>query len=307
MTKLDPTALARAIFTDIYVGADPAAIDTYFAPNVVDHGPVVGSGTAIAALHTQFRLFYAAFPDCRVTLEDLIAEGDQIAFRLTLRGIHRGRYLGVPATGRHVRWVEIHWLRVVDGQVVEQWLERDALGLLEEFGVLPAPTTPGTLPGRAGEIRGPLHAARRSRPRPTENKAIIRRWLEEAWNAGNLAVYQELIHPHAARHDHRQHLGYGAQPAERARMVATIRAAIPDIQITIADQIAAGDKVVTRWTLTGTHQAPLLGVPPTGQHGTVTGIDISQVAGGQVVEDWSEWDRFGFLRQLGLLGAGPAG
>jgi steroid delta-isomerase-like uncharacterized protein len=109
------------------------------------------------------------------------------------------------------------------------------------------------------------------------------------------------MHPHAARHDHRHHLGYGAHPSERQRMVATIRAAIPDIHITIEDQIAEGDRVATRWTLTGTHQGTLMGVPATGKQGTVTGLDISHLANGQVVEDWSEWDRLGFLRQLGLM------
>ena len=190
---------------------------------------------------------------------------------------------------------------MADGQVVERWREWDAMGLLEQLGVLPAPATPPTLPGRAGEVKGHLQADPSSPPAaPADNKALIRRWLEEAWNAGNLDVYNELIHPHAARHDHRHHLGYGARPAERQRMVATIRAAIPDIHITIEDQIAEGDKVATRWTLTGTHQAPLLGVPPSGKQGAVTGLDISQIANGRLVEDWSEWDRLGFLRQLGL-------
>src|SRR5204863_1666094 len=114
----------------------------------------------------------------------------------------------------------------------------------------PAPPTPYVLPGRRGEIKGHLHADSGGRQTsPDENKAIIRRWLEEAWNVGNLDVYNELIHPHAPRHDHREHLGFGSHPSDRARMVATIRAGIPDIRITIEDQIAEGDKVATRWTL----------------------------------------------------------
>jgi steroid delta-isomerase-like uncharacterized protein len=275
---------------------------------VVDHDPVAAGDSGIAAVHTHFRLFYTAFPHSRLTLDDLVAEGDQVAVRLKMRGLHGGTYLGVPATGKHVHWTENQWLRVAGGQVVERWREWDAMGLLEQLGVLPAPATPATLPGRAGEIRGHLQAAPGGPAiTPGDNKALIRRWLEEAWNAGNLDVYNELIHPEAARHDHRQHLGYGAHPSERQRMVATIRAAIPDIHIAIEDQLAEGDKVATRWTLTGTHQAPLLGVPATGKQGAVTGIDISQIANGQLVEDWSEWDRLGFLRQLGLIPSGAAG
>ena len=91
------------------------------------------------------------------------------------------------------------------------------------------------------------------------------------------------------------------------QFVQIYRGAFPDVRITINDQIAEGDKVVTRWTATGTHKGQLMGIAPTNKHATVTGVDIDRYQDGKVVEAWASYDMFGMLQQLGVVPALAAG
>lgn len=79
------------------------------------------------------------------------------------------------------------------------------------------------------------------------------------------------------------------------------RAAFPDVQSTIEDTIAEGDKVVTRWTARGTHRGALMGIPPTGKELTVTGMGILRIEGGRIMEAWGIFDQFGMLQQIGVI------
>jgi steroid delta-isomerase-like uncharacterized protein len=81
------------------------------------------------------------------------------------------------------------------------------------------------------------------------------------------------------------------------------RTAYPDTKLTINDQIASGDQVVTRWTATGTHQGELLGIPATDKQVKVTGIFIDRVEGSKITESWAEFDALGMMQQLGAIPA----
>jgi predicted ester cyclase len=78
-------------------------------------------------------------------------------------------------------------------------------------------------------------------------------------------------------------------------------AAFPDLQFTVEDEIAEGDKVTTRYTARGTHRGELMGMAPTGKHVTVTGIFISRVEEGKLAEMWLNWDALGLMQQLGVI------
>jgi steroid delta-isomerase-like uncharacterized protein len=78
-------------------------------------------------------------------------------------------------------------------------------------------------------------------------------------------------------------------------------AAIPDLVLTIDEQVAEGDAVVTRWTVRGTHAGPLFGIPATGRPLTATAIHIHHVRDGQISDQWEQFDALGVLRQLGVL------
>jgi predicted ester cyclase len=79
------------------------------------------------------------------------------------------------------------------------------------------------------------------------------------------------------------------------------QAAFSDISITVEDQIAEGDKVVSRWTIRGTHKGEYMGIAPTGKQVTITGISIYRIEKGKIVEDWANSDMLGMLQQLGAI------
>ncbi len=133
-----------------------------------------------------------------------------------------------------------------------------------------------------------------------ENKALSRRFIEEVWNQGKLAVIDELVAPNYVDHDP---TGPIHGPEGMKQFVSMYLAAYPDTHFTIEDQIAERDTVVTRWTARGTHKGPLMGIPPTGKQVTVTGISIDRVVNGKLVEDWSNYDALGMMQQLGVVPA----
>ena len=141
-----------------------------------------------------------------------------------------------------------------------------------------------------------------------QNKELARRSIEEIWNQGKLAVIDELVASTATFHDPSVPGGKFTGPEGMRQFLQIYRGAFPDVRITVDDQIAEGDKVVTRWTATGTHKGALMGIAPTNKFATVTGVDIERYQGGRVVEGWSNYDMLGLLQQLGVVPAlAPAG
>jgi steroid delta-isomerase-like uncharacterized protein len=137
-----------------------------------------------------------------------------------------------------------------------------------------------------------------------ENKAIVRRWVAEAWNDGDFSSAADLYPPEYVLH-------FGSGPAQHGSeglvgFIQAYRSAFPDLRMTIEDLIAAGDKVVWRIVTSGTQQGELMGIPPSGQFMSVGAIVISRFAGGQWVEDWVNNDDLGLLQQIGAIPA-PAG
>jgi steroid delta-isomerase-like uncharacterized protein len=131
-----------------------------------------------------------------------------------------------------------------------------------------------------------------------QNKAQVRRLTEEVWNQGNFAVLDELFATDYVGHESSTTI----QGQEGARQfISLYRSAFSDIHFTIEDMIAEGDKVVARWSVTGTHDGNLLGIPPTGKHTTGTGITIIRFVEGKDVEDWVNWDALGLMQQLGVV------
>lgn len=130
---------------------------------------------------------------------------------------------------------------------------------------------------------------------PNENKATVRKLYEEILNTGRW----ELLDPIIAE----DFVGiYGAKgPAAFAETVKGLRQGFPDIQWTVEDLIAEGDKVVVRWSWKGTHSNVFRGFQPTHKALTDHAIAIYQFRDAQVIQAWLETDRLGFLQQIGLI------
>jgi steroid delta-isomerase-like uncharacterized protein len=135
------------------------------------------------------------------------------------------------------------------------------------------------------------------------NKALSRRIVEEAWNQHQPQAIETY---YAAEYVNHQPVG-GMTPDREGlkQWLTACIAGLPDLHLAIEEQVAEGDKVVTRWVAQGTHQGVFMGVAPSGRQVTVSGITIARVAGSQVVEEWANSDELGMLQQLGLIPAAP--
>ena len=128
---------------------------------------------------------------------------------------------------------------------------------------------------------------------------IARRFFDEVWSNGKLDLVDELFtsdyvgHPSGFEETVRG-------PEGVKEYIGRLLEAFPDLAVAVEDQVAEGDRVVTRWTARGTHDGELMGLEPTGRSGTVTGITIQRVHDGKVAEGWTNWDMLGMLQQLGL-------
>lgn len=91
--------------------------------------------------------FRSAFPDLHLDVEDLIAEGDKVVGRYMLRGTHKGEFLGLPPSGKEVSVTGMFIRRIAGGKYVEGWDLTDALGMMQQLGVIPLPDQSGTEPG----------------------------------------------------------------------------------------------------------------------------------------------------------------
>ncbi len=124
-----------------------------------------------------------------------------------------------------------------------------------------------------------------------DNKALVRRWLDEVFTRANLDLADEIFTLDYVLHDPSFPWDIHGQAGVK-RYVATYRAAFPDARFAVEDQIAEGDKVVTRWTARGTQEGAFLGIAPTGDRVTVSGIEFDRVAGGRIDEAWVGYHPF---------------
>ena len=133
-----------------------------------------------------------------------------------------------------------------------------------------------------------------------ENKMIARRFTEgiqSFWHTGSLDALEAIVTPDFVHHGP----GLPSDLAGLKQALPLFRAAFPDMEITVEDMIADGDKVFDRVSWQATHQGELMGIPPTGKQVKVQEMHICRIAGGKMVERWSQWDAFGMLQQLGVI------
>jgi predicted ester cyclase len=135
------------------------------------------------------------------------------------------------------------------------------------------------------------------------NKALVRRLLEEASGQYNADVVDEVLDPNFVCYDPNSETGAVRGADTIKGEIEYFRSAVPDLTHTIEDQIAEGDKVVTRYRVSGTHQGEFFGVAATGKRITMSGIRIDRISGGKLVEEWPEYDLLGVMRQLGAVPA----
>lgn len=132
----------------------------------------------------------------------------------------------------------------------------------------------------------------------TQNEERLRRLFDGVWNDEDPAVAEEIVAREYVIHD--RDLAAELRGPELYRALAEeTRAIFPDATFTVEDAVAAGEKVTVRWTMTGTHEGPGLGVEPTGETVELEAIEIDQFEDGKLTQTWTQSDMLGLLEQVG--------
>lgn len=114
------------------------ALDALLDGEFTDHDPQPGQRPGPEGYKQMAADFFRAFPDLRASNQDVIAEGDKLAVRWNAEATHTGELMGIAPTGKHVRLRGIEILRIRDGRIVERWGEFDAMGMMQQLGVIPS-------------------------------------------------------------------------------------------------------------------------------------------------------------------------
>ena len=139
MSADDNKALARR-FIQVWIPGNLGLVDELAAPDITVIYPVLGEPLHGAEAFKQLLAHsHAGTPDAEVSVEEQVAEGDKVAIRWRISGTHRGELLGIAPTGKSLAWTGITIYRLAGGKVAEERGEEDALGLMRQLGVIPAP------------------------------------------------------------------------------------------------------------------------------------------------------------------------
>ena len=132
--------IVRRFIEECSNGRNDALLEEIISPDWVSHGTQSASATApslprgvVGVKQLQAQVF-SIWPDNHWTIEDMIAEGDKVAVRMTSHATHRAEYRGIPATGRHVTFSSIWMYRLVEGKIAEAWRSADDLGRVMQIG-----------------------------------------------------------------------------------------------------------------------------------------------------------------------------
>jgi steroid delta-isomerase-like uncharacterized protein len=137
--EADNIALVRRYVDDVWNKGSLAALDEIVSPNYVQHTRGVPQGRD--GLKAFFAGFFASFSNASSTIEDVIADGDRVMWRSTLRATQTGAFRGIPPTGKEIRVSAMTIMRVDNGQFAENWGEQDNLALLRQLGILAQPNS----------------------------------------------------------------------------------------------------------------------------------------------------------------------
>ena len=132
-------AIAREYVEKVFNGHNPALAEKYCTPDVKWHGGTLGTMDGIKSLTGLLVGFIAAFPDLHATEYDIIADGDKVAVRFIVEATHSGNLVGIPATGKKVRWDAVDVYHFKDGKITEEWAADDMAAVMHQVGAIKLP------------------------------------------------------------------------------------------------------------------------------------------------------------------------
>lgn len=265
-----------------------AIADEIFGADFVNHDPNNPGVTNSESYKGYVPAIRIGFPDFHVATDDLIAEGEKVAFRWTINATHQGDLMGMPATGIQVVWTGITIAHFADGKIVEMWWSHDHLGLFQQLGVIPPmPDGPPPMQRTAPEdfVWSALSKVTGNPGDPEKNKAIVLREELEGWAQGDVDVALEAISPNFVNHDP---IWPGVTDYESYKQWVEFELDNP-LNLTVNELIAEEDKVAERWTI------------DIGEGTTISGMSIHRFADGKIVERWWSKNLMDMLQQQGII------
>jgi ketosteroid isomerase-like protein len=138
MTIEENKALVRQFFAGLDTGS-AAVLDEVCAPNYQLHFPLSPVPLDLQNAKPFFQTLLNAFPGIKHSIEDMLGEGSKVVVRLAINGVHNGELMGIPPSGKPMSVVSINIMNIENGAIVEQWVEFDALGMMQQIGAIPSP------------------------------------------------------------------------------------------------------------------------------------------------------------------------
>jgi predicted ester cyclase len=271
---------------------DLTIADEVFATDYVPHMPHYPDIVDVESYKAEIATIPTNIPDFHATLEDIIAEGDRVVARFTAAGTASGAFMGITVDGVPYTNTWIIMFRFAGGKIVEEWLQYDLLGVLEQWGAMPPsrPTPESYTWGPPSEVIGDPGD-------PAENKLLAMRIVTQFYNGKDIAGFEETHSPDVITHN--PVIPGSPLDVEGYKQAALMHlAAIPDWHVDVHALIAEADKVAVYGTITGAHQGDLMGIPPSGKEVELTCMTIHRFADGKVVETWWAYDALGMMQQI---------
>jgi predicted ester cyclase len=131
-------ALSKEFMAKVFEQGDTTVIDTHVSPDFVDHNPAPGQAPGIAGFKKAIMEWRTAFPDTKIAIEDIFANGDKVVIRSIQTGTQTGELGGMKATGKPIKVEAIDIVRIVDGKMVEHWGQIDSYGMMQQMGMIPS-------------------------------------------------------------------------------------------------------------------------------------------------------------------------
>ncbi len=250
------------------------------------------------------KAWHAAMPDGKMTIDDIITEGDLSTIRMTWEATHTGQFGTIPPSGKRIKVTSIGIDRVVNGKITEGWGELDMLGMLQQMGAIPNPNAPAPTPEELLKQEQQAMRARfdaEEKVRVQRNHTVIDRFYAAA-NSKNRDELNKLLHPNFVNHGGAA--GDLVGPKALIESFDAFYTAMPDWHFSADYVVAQGDSVASRGTFTGTHLGPFMGAAPSGKRVSWTGIIIYRLdENGMIVERWQDYDAINMMQQLGVIPA----
>jgi len=254
---------------------DPTQFPGIYEPEAIITSPVVRRRVVAGELAEFVDRTKALLPDARLHVERWAAGGDFVLIEWRI---------GATLAGEPLEWAGMSRFTLRGNRAVEEAVHFDTLPLWERLD--PTMRRPGLL---ETPLRGTSEVI-------SENVAVLNRYYDEVWNRGELAVLDEVVSLELVGHD--PAIGdFGFEQLKQ--LVLMFRRGFPDFQVTAEDVVAQADRVALRFRSEGTFRVEFMGMAPTGERVSYTGLVMYRFARCQVVEIWMGWDPASLVRRIG--------